>query len=74
MTDLIFLVLHDEKIFVTSTGLSFVDIIYVGDFNAGEADQFYIEFESDYTYPLSAQDRYRYEILPITQIPAALQS
>ena len=32
MTDKIFLVLHDGKIYVTSGGLSFVDIIYVGGF------------------------------------------
>ena len=32
VSDKIFLIFHDEKVFVTSGGLSFVDIIYVGDF------------------------------------------
>ena len=32
VSDKIFLIFHDDKVFVTSGGLSFVDIIYVGDF------------------------------------------
>ena len=32
ITDKIFLVFHDEKVYVTSGGLSFVDIIYTGEF------------------------------------------
>ena len=32
VSDKIFLIFHDDKVFVTSGGLSFVDIIYVGNF------------------------------------------
>ena len=60
--------------YVTSGGLSFVDIIYAGEFNAGPTDQFQIEFDTDYIYPASASLDYRYEILPTTdEIPASLQ-
>lgn len=50
VTDKIFLVFHDDKVFVTSGGLSFVDIIYVGDFYPyrGAGEQFYIEFDEEY--------------------------
>ena len=65
LTDKIFLVMHDQKIYVTSGGLSFVDIIYAGEFNAGPFDSFQIEFDTDYIFPTSASVDYRYEMLPI---------
>ena len=45
LTDKLFLVMHDQRMYVTSGGLSFVDIIYAGEFNAGPTDQFQIEFD-----------------------------
>ena len=48
VSDKIFLIFHDNKVFVTSGGLSFVDIIYVGDFIPDQKEQFYIEFDKDY--------------------------
>lgn len=73
LTDKLFLVMHDQRMYVTSGGLSFVDIIYAGEFNAGPTDQFQIEFDTDYIYPSSASLDYRYEILPTTdEIPASL--
>ena len=75
LTDKLFLVMHDQRMYVTSGGLSFVDIIYAGEFNAGPTDQFQIEFDTDYIYPASASLDYRYEILPTTdEIPASLQN
>ena len=73
-TDKIFLIIHEEKLFVTSSGLSFTDIIYTGDFNAGHGDQFYIEFDQDYIYPRSMSKKYSYEVIPFDTIPLSLLS
>lgn len=60
VTDKIFLVFHENKVFVTSGGLSFVDIIYIGDFiphaGAGHGEplteeMFYIDFDIEYIQP-----------------------
>jgi len=50
MTDKIFLVIHEQKIYVMSGGLSFVDIIYAGDFYPKriKIDQLYLEFDRTY--------------------------
>ena len=71
-TDKLFVIIHDEKLFVSSGGLSFVDIIYTGDFHAGQGDQFYIEFDQDYIYPTSVSKNYRYEVIPFDTIPESL--
>lgn len=73
-TDKLFLIIHDEKLFITSSGLSFVDIIYAGDFNAGQGDKFYIDFNQEYIFPTTVNSKYRYEVLPIDEIPTSLQS
>ena len=73
-TDKLFLIIHDEKLFITSSGLSFVDIIYSGDFNAGQGDKFYIDFNQEYTFPTTVNSKYRYEVLPIDEIPTSLQT
>jgi len=72
-TDKFFVVIHDEKLYVTSNGLSFVDIIYAGDFNAAHDQDFYLEFDSDYIFPNMAPAMYRYEVLDLDLIPEALQ-
>ena len=48
MTDKIFIVLHESKIYITSGGLSFVDIIYAGNFNSNTAvkDNYFIAFDT----------------------------
>ena len=48
VTDKIFLVMHDHRLYVTAGGLSFVDIIYASDFIAGRSEDLYIDF--DYSY------------------------
>ena len=55
---------HDDKVFVTSGGLSFVDIIYVGDFvpYLGKSEQFFIEFDYDYIQPWNLARRYGYTV------------
>jgi len=70
VTDKLFLIFHDDKIYVTSGGLSFVDIIYVGDFNKSmKQELFYIEFDTEYIKPKSISTKYQYEVLPIDTIP-----
>ena len=71
-TDKLFVIIHDEKLFVSSGGLSFVDIIYTGDFHAGQGDQFYIEFDQNYIYPTTVSKNYRYEVIPFDTIPDSL--
>ena len=64
MSDKIFLVFHDDKVFVTSGGLSFVDIIYVSDFVPlmGKDEEFYIEFDYDYIEPWTIAKKYNYHV------------
>ena len=74
MTDKIFLVIHQQKIYVTSGGLSFVDIIYAGDFypRGVMKDLFYVEFDRTYIQPWKIRDKYRYEVLPLDRLPERL--
>ena len=57
--------------YVTSGGLSFVDIIYTGEFypKRGNTELFYIEFDIPYNKPGPFANKYEYEILEIDTIP-----
>ena len=57
--------------YVTSGGLSFVDIIYTGEFYAkrGHTELFYVEFDIPYNKPGLFAHKYEYEILEIDTIP-----
>ena len=72
VTDKIFLVIHDQRLYLTAGGLSFVDIIYASEFIVGKFEWFYIEFDQTYTSPSSKHDEYRYERLSSEKIPEAL--
>ena len=72
MTDKLFIVLHDDKLYITSGGLSFTDFIYAGDFIASPSDKFYIEFDVNYILPVNVSTRYSYEVLPVENIPENL--
>lgn len=76
MTDKIFVVLYDGKIYITSGGLSFVDIIYAGNFNSltPEKDHFDIKFDNEYILPYATQFKYTYEVLPVDTIPESLKN
>ena len=54
ITDKIFLVMNDQRLYVTAGGLSFVDIVYAADFIAGTGDEFYLDFDNSYIFPSSA--------------------
>ena len=72
VTDKLFLIFQDDKIYVTSGGLSFVDIIYVGDFNRQKQENFFLEFDIDYIKPDRISTKYTYDVLSIDSIPENL--
>jgi len=53
VTDKMFLIIHDQRLYITAGGLSFIDIIFASDFIAGRSDEFYLDFETKYIFPAS---------------------
>ena len=78
-TDMIFVILHDKRIYVSIGGLSFADIVYSGafhDFKQETGDimpkrmDYFIEFDDTYTKPAEFKGKYSYEVLATSMYPA----
>ena len=62
-SDKIFLTIHDDNIYVSVGGLSFVDVVYSGEFRAEQGEAFNLVFDDNYIEPTTMINSYDYEVL-----------